>query len=131
MSDIDEEPTPCGTLVLQTLTMPKDTNPNGDIFGGWLLAQMDLAGAIVAREMASGRVTTVAVGEMVFLRPIPVGATVSCYCEVLESGRSSVKTRVEVWVKECDKNAQEKVTDGDFVFVAIDTNGRTRAIIKK
>ncbi len=129
MSNIDEDPTPSGDLVLQTLAMPKDTNPNGDIFGGWLLAQMDLAGAITAREIAAGRVTTVAVGEMVFLRPVPVGSTVSCYCEVLEVGRSSIKTRVEVWVKRYDEG-QQKVTDGDFVFVAIDDKGRTRSIDK-
>jgi acyl-CoA thioesterase YciA len=127
MSAIDETPKPNGQLALQTLAMPKDTNSNGDVFGGWLMSQMDLAGAIVAREVAAGRVTTVAVGTMAFLRPVPVGATVSCYCEVLEVGRSSIKTLIEVWVKHYD-GEQQKVTEGEFVYVAIDNAGRTRPV---
>lgn len=127
----DLEPLPNGELSLQTLAMPKDTNSNGDIFGGWLLSQMDLAGAIAAREIARGRVTTVAVGSMVFLRPVPVGSTVSCYCEILEVGRSSIKTRVEVWVKHYDLDGQQKVTEGEFVYVAIDNTGRTRPVPKE
>lgn len=130
MAKIDEDPVPSGELALQTLAMPKDTNSNGDVFGGWLMAQMDLAGAIVAREVAKGRVTTVAVGSMAFLRPVPVGATVSCYCDILEIGRSSIKTLVEVWVKHYDRNAQQKVTEGEFVYVAIDDTGRTRPVNK-
>lgn len=128
MAHIDEDPTPSGELVLQTIAMPKDTNSNGDIFGGWLLSQMDLAGAICAREIAHGRVTAVAVGNMVFLCPVPVGSTVSCYGEVLEIGRSSIKVRIEVWVKHYSRDAQQKVTDGDFVYVAIDDSGRTRPV---
>ena len=130
MNDIDDEPKPNGTLTLQTLTMPADTNPNGDIFGGWLMSQMDLAGAILAHEYAEGRVTTVAVGGMTFLRPVPVGATVSCYAEALETGRSSIRTLVEVWVKSPTGNSVEKVTEGEFVYVAIDNNGRTRPLKK-
>lgn len=130
MSMSDEDPTPSGELTLQTLALPRDTNSNGDIFGGWLLWQMDLAGAILAREIAMGRVTTVAVGSMAFLRPVPVGSTVSCYCEVLEIGRSSIKILVEVWVKQCTENSQQKVTEGDFVYVAIDDRGRTRPLPK-
>jgi acyl-CoA thioesterase YciA len=129
MAKIDEDPVPSGELALQTLAMPKDTNSNGDVFGGWLMAQMDLAGAIIAREIAKGRVTTVAVGSMAFLRPVPVGSTVSCYCEVLDIGRSSIKTRVEVWVKHYDRS-QQKVTEGEFVYVAIDDAGRTRPVNK-
>ncbi len=128
MAKIDEDPIPSGELSLQTLAMPKDTNSNGDVFGGWLMSQMDLAGAIVAREIAKGRVTTVAVGSMAFLRPVPVGSTVSCYCEILEIGRSSIKTRVEVWVKHYERESQQKVTEGDFVYVAIDNHGRTRSV---
>jgi acyl-CoA thioesterase YciA len=128
MTTIDEDPKPSGEVSLQTLALPKDTNSNGDVFGGWLMSQMDLAGAIMAREVAKGRVTTVAVGSMAFLRPVPVGATVSCYCEVLEIGRSSIKTLVEVWVKHYDRNGQQKVTEGEFVFVAIDDFGRTRPV---
>ncbi|MFT5083008.1 MAG: acyl-CoA thioesterase YciA [Lentisphaeria bacterium] len=128
MPSVDEDPTPNGELALQTLAMPRNTNANGDIFGGWLLSQMDLAGAIAAREIAKGRVTTVAVGSMVFLCPVPVGATVSCYCEILEVGRSSVKTLIEVWVNLYDRNTQQKVTEGDFIYVAIDDTGRTRPL---
>ena len=131
MANIDEDPIPTGSLALQTIAMPKDTNPHGDIFGGWLLSQMDLAGAISAREVANGRVTTVAVGNMVFLRPVPVGSIVSCHCEILETGRSSIKIRVEVWVKMFDTNEQQKVTEGDFVYVAIDNSGRTRPVVRK
>ena len=126
----DEDPTPAGSLTLQTLAMPRDTNSNGDIFGGWLLSQMDLAGAIAARELARGRVTTVAVGDMAFLRPVPVGATVSCYCDILEIGRSSIKIRIEVWVKQPEMPAQQKVTEGEFIYVAIDSSGRTRPVPK-
>lgn len=124
----DDNPKPSGTLTLQTLTMPAYTNPNGDIFGGWLMSQMDLSGAILAQELARGRVTTVAVGSMVFLRPVPVGATVSCYAEAIEVGRSSIRTLVEVWLKGINTGEQEKVTEGEFVYVAIDNNGRTRPI---
>jgi len=130
MSDIDEDPKPNGILTLQTLTMPADTNSNGDIFGGWLMSQMDLAGAILAHEYAEGRVTTVAVGGMTFLRPVPVGATVSCYAEALETGRSSIRTLVEVWVKSPTGTSVEKVTEGEFVYVAIDNHGRTRPLKK-
>ncbi len=125
---LDEDPTPLGTLVLQTLAMPADINPSGDVFAGWLMSQMDLAGAIFAQEIARGRVTTVAVGSMVFLRPVPVGATISCYAQEVDVGRSSIRTLVEVWLKDSTKGIVEKVTEGEFVFVAIDDNGRTRPI---
>jgi acyl-CoA thioesterase YciA len=128
MSMLDEDPTPGGTLILRTLAMPADTNPNGDVFAGWLMSQMDLAGGIYAQEKARGRVTTVAVGSMVFLRPVPVGATISCYAEEVEVGRSSIRTLVEVWLSDPKSGLTEKVTEGEFVFVAIDDNGRTRPI---
>lgn len=126
----DEDPTPSGTLVMQTLSMPADTNPYGDIFGGWLMSQMDLGGAILAQEIAKGRVTTVAVGSMVFLRPVPVGATVSCYASPIEVGRTSIRTMIEVWIKDCRTSETAKVTEGEFVYVAIDDNGRTRPVPK-
>ena len=130
MADIEDDPRPSGTLALQTLARPKDTNSNGDIFGGWLMSEMDLAGAIAAREVAKGRVTTVAVGNMTFLRPVPVGSIVSCYCQILEVGRSSIQCRIEVWIKRHDREEQQKVTESDFVYVAIDNVGRTRSIPK-
>ena len=128
MNDIDHNPTPLGELALQTVAMPADTNPSGDIFGGWLVSQMDLAGMITAHKVANGRVATVAIEGMAFLTPVNVGAVVSCYCEVLEVGRSSVRILVEVWIKSMYDGALLKVTEGEFVFVAIDQNGRTRAI---
>lgn len=124
----DDDPTPEGKLALQTLAMPADTNPNGDIFGGWLMSQMDLAGSIIAAEIAQGRVTTVATGSMAFLRPVPVGATISCYCEVQEIGRSSVKVMVDVWLRIYETGERYKVTEGTFIYVAIDDKGRTRRI---
>ena len=128
MPDIDTTPTPRGKLSLQTVAMPKDTNANGDIFGGWLLSQMDIAALITASEVADGRAATVAIDSMAFLTPVHVGAVVSCYCDVLEIGRSSVRILVEVWIKSKVDGEPMKVTEGVFVFVAIDESGRTRAI---
>lgn len=128
MHGLDEEPTPRGELTLQTLSMPADTNPYGDIFGGWLMSQMDIGGAILAQNIARGRVTTVAVGSMVFLRPVPVGATVSVYAEEVEVGRSSIRVMIEVWIKDHRNGEVAKVTEGEYVYVAIDDNGRTRSV---
>ncbi|TGD72764.1 acyl-CoA thioesterase [Mangrovimicrobium sediminis] len=128
MNDIDDNPTPQGDLALQTVAMPRDTNPSGDIFGGWLVSQMDLAGMVTASEVAGGRVATVAIEGMAFLTPVHVGAVVSCYCDVLEIGRSSIRIVVEVWINSKHDGEPIKVTEGDFVFVAIDETGRTRAI---
>jgi acyl-CoA thioesterase YciA len=128
MNDIDTAPIPHGDLALQTVAMPRDTNANGDIFGGWLLSQMDLAGGISAAEIAGGRVATVAIDSMAFLTPVHVGAVVSCYCDVLEVGRSSIRIVVEVWINSQHDGEPIKVTEGEFVYVAIDRNGRTRAI---
>jgi acyl-CoA thioesterase YciA len=128
MSDIDTTPIPHGDLALQTVAMPADTNPSGDIFGGWLLSRMDIAGMITASEVAGGRVATVAVDSMAFLTPVHVGAVVTCYCDVLEVGRSSIRIVVEVWINSKHDGEPIKVTEGVFVFVAIDENGRTRSI---
>lgn len=128
MNDLDTNPTPQGELALQTIAMPRDTNANGDIFGGWLLSQMDLAGSIAAGEVAQGRVATVAIDGMSFLTPVHVGAIVSCYCEVMDIGRSSVRVMVEVWINSRHDGEPIKVTEGIFVFVAIDDNKRTRPI---
>jgi len=128
MNDIDTAPIPHGELALQTVAMPKDTNATGDIFGGWLLSQMDLAGLITAMEVAKGRAATVAIDGMAFLTPVHVGAVVSCYCDVLEIGRSSIRIIVEVWINSAHDGEPIKVTEGEFVFVAIDENGRTRVI---
>lgn len=132
-SSMDDAPSPSGELTLQTIAMPRDTNANGDIFGGWLLSQMDLAGGVAASKVARGRTATVAIDRMSFLVPVKMGAVVSCYTEVMAVGRSSIQVRVEVWATtpraEWDANdAQTKVTEGTFVFVSIDEKGRTRPI---
>lgn len=124
----DDTPRPSGELTLQTLSMPANTNPYGDIFGGWLLSQMDIAGAIYAQDIAGGRVTTVAVGSMSFLRPVPVGATVSCYASLIKIGRTSIRVLIEVWIRIPHSAGVSKVTEGEFVYVAIDESGRTRAV---
>ncbi|WP_339338974.1 acyl-CoA thioesterase [uncultured Oceanicoccus sp.] len=124
----DDAPVPTGDLALQTVAMPADTNASGDIFGGWLVSQMDLAGAIAALKVARGRIATVAINGMVFLTPVHVGAVVSCYADIKEVGRSSVKVNVEVWVQHKTTQQPTKVTDGEFVFVAIDDSGKTRAV---
>jgi acyl-CoA thioesterase YciA len=127
-NDFDKEPTPIGELALQTVAMPADTNANGDIFGGWLVSQMDLAAAIAAIKIAKGRVATVTIDGMVFLTPVHVGAVVSCYTEVLEVGRSSMRIRVEVWVKHKVTFEPQKVTEGEFVFVSLDNKGNPISI---
>ena len=128
MNDLDSMPLPQGDLALQVIAMPKDTNADGDIYGGWLLQQMDLAGGAAARDVARGRVATVAVTGMSFLTPVHMGAVVSCYADVLEVGRTSIRIVVEVWISSQHDGEPIKVTEGIFVFVAIDSNGRTRQI---
>lgn len=127
-SDIDDTPAPRGELSLQTVAMPKDTNSNGDIFGGWLVSQMDLAAMISATRIAKGRAVTAAINGMAFYTPVLVGSVVSCYTEVLEIGRSSMRINVEVWIARPGSFEQVKVTEGEFVFVAIDEKGRTRQV---
>jgi len=121
---------PKGELALQTITMPADTNPFGDIFGGWVMAQMDLAGAIHANQVVTGRVTTVAVGSMRFIRPIPVGAVISCYTQTLKIGNTSIRILVEVWIKDFSSHQLSLVTQGEYIYVALDENGHKRSIIQ-
>ena len=128
MNDIDSSPLPQGDLALQTVAMPKDTNASGDIFGGWLLSQMDIAGGIAAAEVAGGRVATLAIDGMAFLTPVHMGAVVSCYTDVVEVGRSSIRIIIEVWINSRHDGEPLKVTGGEFVYVAIDENGRTRTV---
>ncbi|MDZ3971372.1 acyl-CoA thioester hydrolase YciA [Escherichia coli] len=122
---------PQGELVLRTLAMPADTNANGDIFGGWLMSQMDLGGAILAQEIAGGRVVTVHVNSINFLRPVSVGDVVCCYARCVKQGRTSISINTEVWIKEVDSasvSQRYKVTEALFVYVAIDANGKPRPV---
>ena len=122
---------PCGILVLRTLAMPKDTNPRGDIFGGWILSQMDVAGGLMASEVAQGRTVTVTVNKMVFKRPIRVGEAICVHAELLHVGDSSLDIKLEVWDRElvgAYKAERELVTEGVFRYVAIDDHGRPRRV---
>lgn len=119
---------PHGNLSLQTIAMPKDTNWNGDIFGGWLVSQMDLAGATAARRRTHGRITTVAIDSMTFLHPVQTGDVVSCYTSIEHIGRTSMKIRIEVWETGDPCRDPVKLTEGLFTFVAIDEAGKPRPV---
>ncbi|MDO4878436.1 MAG: acyl-CoA thioester hydrolase YciA [Neisseria sp.] len=127
-----ETPTePQGRLLLRTMAMPADTNPNGDIFGGWLMSQMDIAGGILAYETACGRAATVAADKIVFHRPVAVGDVVACYGELVRVGNTSLQIRMEVWVHSSSfdsLNEQRIVTEALFTYVAIDQNGQPRPV---
>lgn len=122
-----ESKRPAGEPAIRTVAMPADTNPNGDIFGGWLMAQMDIAGSVAAVRRAKGRVATVAVAGMSFHKPVLVGDLVSCYAAIAKIGRTSMTITVETWI---DRRSGEsyKVTEGTFVYVALDDQGRPRAV---
>ena len=117
-----------GELLLRTMAMPADTNASGDIFGGWLLSQMDIAAGILASQRAQGRVATIAIEEMKFIRPVRVGDVLCIYGQVTREGRSSMGITLEAWVLRDRIGAREKVTEGLFTFVAIDDEGRKRAL---
>jgi acyl-CoA thioesterase YciA len=119
---------PIGEVVIRTIAMPGVANANGDIFGGWLVSQMDLGGAILARHTALSRVTTVAIDAMSFIRPVGVGETVSCYAEIVSIGRTSMKVSVEAWVHGFIERTQHRVTSGLFTYVAIDDNGKPQPV---
>jgi acyl-CoA thioesterase YciA len=123
----DDQP-PSGEPALRTFAMPKDANANGDIFGGWLMAQMDLAGAVAALRRAGGRVATVAVDAMQFHKPVLVGDLLSCYATVVRVGRSSIIIKVDSFVERRAGGAIEKVTEATFTFVALDESGRPRPV---
>ena len=121
---------PSGEIVIRTIAMPADTNANGDIFGGWLMSQMDLGGAIMARNTARGRVVTVAVDGMSFVSPVAIGDIVTCYARVVAIGRTSMKIDVEAWAQNFKTGEQRRVTEGVFTYVAIDDAGKPTAIVR-
>jgi acyl-CoA thioesterase YciA len=122
------EPVPRGVLTLQTIAMPADTNANGDIFGGWLMAQMDLGSSVLARGRARGRVATVAVDSMTFHQPVNVGDVVSIHTEMLREGRTSMTIGVEAWITRQPSGDRRQVTGARFVFVAVDEAGMKRPL---
>jgi len=115
---------PNGELTLRTLAMPGDANAAGDIFGGWVMAQMDLSCGIRAAERARGRVVTAAVKEMAFALPVKIGDTLCVYTDIVKVGRTSMTLKVEAWAQRYLSHVMEKVTDAIFVMVALDANGK-------
>jgi acyl-CoA thioesterase YciA len=113
---------------LRTIAMPADANPAGDIFGGWLLSQMDLAGGVLAHRRAQGRCATVAVTGMTFHLPVFVGDEVSCYAEIVKVGRTSITVKIETWVCRHLEGERVKVTEGLFTYVAIGPDRKPRAV---
>ena len=123
-----EDTRPRGTLTVRISAMPADTNANGDIFGGWVLSRMDQAGGIAGVERARGRVVTITVDAMKFIRPVRVGDVLEVYTLVESIGRTSMKIHVEAWARRFQTHIHEKVTDANFTFVAIDDDGKPRPI---
>jgi acyl-CoA thioesterase YciA len=119
---------PTSEPALRAVAMPADTNPHGDIFGGWLLCQMDLAGTIVATRRASGRVVTVAITAMTFHRPVMVGDEVTCFTSVEKIGHTSITVKIESWVRRGLGDTQIKVTEGVFTYVRVGADGRPQPI---
>jgi acyl-CoA thioesterase YciA len=122
---------PRGNLVLRTAAMPKDANANGDIFGGWILSQMDIAAGLMASEVAQGRTVTVSVDKMVFERPVRVGQAIGVHAELVQVGNSSMDIRLEVWARQllgAYEPDHQLVTEGVFRYVAVDEHGRPRRV---
>ncbi|MEX0860094.1 MAG: acyl-CoA thioesterase [Cucumibacter sp.] len=119
---------PHGTLTVRTLAMPADTNPSGDIFGGWVMSQMDIADGIAAYERARGRVVTVAVEAMTFIVPVKVGDVLCVYTAIERVGTTSIAIEVEAWVRRQRIADRIKVTEGKFVYVALDETGAKRKV---
>ena len=122
---------PKGELTIQTLAMPASTNANGDIFGGWIVSHMDLAAGVLAKKLALGRVATVAINSMTFLKPVHVGDLISCHVALIKKGTTSMTIGVEVWALPATQSERYQVTDGVFVFVAIDEEGKPRKVPQK
>ncbi len=121
---------PTGALTIRTLAMPADTNPAGDIFGGWVMSQLDIAGAIAASERVRGRTATVAVEAMTFIAPVKVGDVLCVYCEIKAIGTTSIAIGVEAWARRHRYKDRVKVTQGTFIYVALDEHGKKCAIEK-
>ena len=119
---------PDGTLTLQTVPMPGDTNADGDVFGGWVVSQMDIAAAVTAMQRANGRCATVAIEALRFHAPVRVGDLFSVHTRIRRTGTTSVTLHVEAWVRRQRTAEHHKVTEGDFTFVAIEASGRKRPL---
>ncbi len=126
MSDTNLKPE--GVLSLQTIAMPADTNWSGDVFGGWIVSLMDLAGAIHAERFSRGRCATISINQMTFLVPVKVGDVISCYTKILRVGNTSIQMQIEVWDSHDSSRPAKRVTEGVFTFVAVDVKGNKRII---
>ncbi len=130
--DLDPNPHPEGELATQTIALPADTNQDGDIHGGWLACQMDMAAHLACSKVAKGKVATVSIDNISFLSPVSIGSLVGCYTKIRGVGRSSIRVSVEAWVSHVAKGEHwTKVAEGSFIFVAIGDEGNTRAIPKE
>jgi acyl-CoA thioesterase YciA len=130
MTENSDEPR--GELAIRIQAMPKDTNPYGDIFGGWLMSQMDIAGGITASFRAKGRTATVAIKAMTFHRPVKVGDILCCYVHTERIGETSITMLVEAWALRGRSDPKRvKVTEGEFIYVALDDNGNKRSVESK
>ncbi len=128
MTGDPQEAAPNGELTVRIVAMPSDTNPSGDIFGGWIMGLMDLSAGMAAHSRAKGRVVTASVSSLSFLHPVKVGDVVCCYTSVTGTGRSSITLEVEAWVVRDQRAGRLKVTEAKFVMVAVDANGRPRPV---
>jgi acyl-CoA thioesterase YciA len=125
---MSENEAPKGELVLQTLAMPADANSNGDIFGGWIMSQMDLGAGIAAKKRSRSRTVTVAVDAMVFRQPVHIGDTVHVHADITQVGNTSMKINIEVWAQCWESEKSWKVTEAIFTYVAVDSYGRPHAV---
>ncbi|CAL4321631.1 acyl-CoA thioester hydrolase YciA [Buchnera aphidicola] len=123
---------PTGIISLKTLTMPSNTNSNGNIFGGWIMSQIDIGGAILAKEISGGKVVTVQVNSITFLKPIYVGDIMYCYTKCVKIGVSSMTIDIEIWIKNIDSQPLGQfycAAYASVIYVAIDTLGRSRKLL--
>jgi acyl-CoA thioesterase YciA len=128
---MDQQPPADMELTLRTLAMPADANPAGDIFGGWVMSQMDLAAFVRANDVAGGRTVTVAVHEIVFKKPVKISDTLCVYTRIEKVGRTSVTLKIEAWTRRHYQDSREKVTEAVFIMVAVDGNGEPRPVRKE
>ena len=126
ISNVDKEPE--GDLAIRTVAMPADTNPSGNIFGGWVVSQMDLAGGMVCRKFTHHNVVTVAIEAMEFIAPIHVGDFVCCYAKIIKTGTTSITVKIETWALKPSETERRQVTEGTFVYVAVGGDFRPIAI---
>ncbi|MBH47527.1 MAG: acyl-CoA thioesterase [Halobacteriovorax sp.] len=125
---MSEQQEPIGELAIRVLAMPEHTNPAGDIFGGWVLSQMDIAGGLFTKKISKGRTVTIAVDSMTFNKPVLVGDTLCCYVSLLKTGKTSLSVKIETWVSRQYSEGREKVTEGVFTYVAVSSDRKPRLI---